>query len=99
GGRGGRNRGRAGENCAPERLIAAARQFGATARIPALWLYAGNDSWFAPQLATALAEAYRSGGAPLRFELLPPSAGEGHFLIHEPESRWGPALQGFLSGA
>lgn len=97
GGRGGRNMGRAGDNCAPERLIAAARQFGARARVPGLWIHAENDSWFAPGLVHAMAEAYRAGGAPLDLQMLPAGRGEGHFLIHEPEMRWAQALERFLS--
>ncbi|MBI4274896.1 MAG: alpha/beta fold hydrolase, partial [Rhizobiales bacterium] len=42
GGRGGRVNGRPNNNCAPERLVAAAEQFGATTRIPTLWIYTEN---------------------------------------------------------
>ena len=45
-GRGGRIDGVTGRNCAPDRLVAAARQFGEKTRIPSLWIYAENDSYF-----------------------------------------------------
>ncbi len=72
GGRGGRNRGRA-ENCAPDRLVAAAAAFGRDARLPGLWLYAANDSYFPPELSAALAQAYRDAGGRVTFDLLPAS--------------------------
>src|SRR5690606_3858495 len=50
-GRGGRNRGRADSNCAPDRLVAATAEFGRTARAPTLLLYAENDSYFPPHLS------------------------------------------------
>src|SRR5262249_38994073 len=62
GGRGGRSFDHPNNNCAPERLVEAARQFGATARVPALWIYAENDSYFAPSLARRMADAWRAGG-------------------------------------
>ncbi len=96
GGRGGRNRGRSGENCAPDRLVATAGAFGRSARLPALWLYAQNDSYFGPQLSQALAQAYRDTGAPLTFALLPPTTGDGHGLIDRPAVAWSQPLRRFL---
>ncbi len=42
--------------CGEDRLIAAFRTFGTTARLPMLWVYAENDLYFSP----ALAEKFRS---------------------------------------
>jgi dienelactone hydrolase len=96
GGRGGHNRGRPGENCAPERLVAAAGAFGQTARLPALWLYAEDDSYFGPQLSEALAAAYRDAGGRVAFTLLPGGSGEGHGLINRPAAAWADPLRRFL---
>ncbi|MDN2583192.1 dienelactone hydrolase family protein [Aquibium sp. ELW1220] len=96
GGRGGRNRGRPGVNCAPERLVEAAGAFGRSARLPALWLYAENDSYFGPQLSQAMAEAYRGAGGRLTFSLLPGTSGEGHGLINRPAAAWADPLRSFL---
>lgn len=96
GGRGGRDRGRPGANCAPERLVATAGAFGGNARMPALWLYAENDSYFGPQLSRALAEAYRSAGGNVTFVLLPGTAGDGHGLINGPATAWEEPLRRFL---
>jgi pimeloyl-ACP methyl ester carboxylesterase len=61
-GRGGHNGGRSLSNCSPDRLVAAAGTFGATARIPSLWLYAANDTYFPPDLSGRMADAYRNAG-------------------------------------
>jgi dienelactone hydrolase len=54
-------------NCMPERLVDAANRYGATARIPSLWLYAVNDTFFSRQLSKEMFDAFvhRGGiGAP-----------------------------------
>lgn len=98
GGRGGRNRGRADDNCAPERLVAAAGEFGRTARIPTLWLYAENDSYFPPDLSQELEAAYTASGGRAEYVLLPAVPGDGHRLINTspPEASWVAPLEQFL---
>jgi len=87
-----------GRNCAPERLIAAARAFGEKARVPTLWLYAENDSYFAPALSKRLAEAFRLSGGRAEYHLLPSVGTDGHDMIQTPESvaAWGPVVEQFL---
>jgi dienelactone hydrolase len=99
GGRGGRNRGQPGENCAPDRLVAAAGTFGRTARIPTLWLYAENDSYFPPSLARRMADAYTSAGGKAEFHLLRRLGEEGHFYIrgNGDQAGWAAPLDAFLS--
>lgn len=99
GGRGGRNRGKPGENCAPERLVAAAAAFGHDARLPGLWLYAANDSYFPPHLSAALAQAYRDAGGRVTFDLRPAVPGDGHGLIQQPAAQWEAPLRRFLRDA
>lgn len=98
GGRGGRSYDRADSNCAPDRLIDAARNFGATARVPTLWIYAENDSYFAPRLSRRLAEAFRTAGGRVDYELVPPFGGDGHFLAESDASEpiWSPIVERFL---
>ncbi len=100
GGRGGRVNGRPDNNCAPERLVAAAGEFGAHARIPSLWLYAGNDSYFSPDLSQRMAEAYRRAGGQVEFHLLPAFGADGHRLIDSEDAVaiWGPLVEKFLAG-
>lgn len=97
-GRGGRIDGEPGHNCAPDRLVAAARQFGERTQIPSLWLYAENDSYFRPELSKQLADAYRLAGGRAEYHLLPPVGTDGHNLIQLREAAplWTPLLERFL---
>ena len=97
-GRGGRDRDRPGENCSPERLVAAAGTFGQTARVPVLMLYAENDGYFPPALSAQIGEAFRAAGGNVTFRLLPPVGGEGHALIDAPSAPWTADVEAFLSG-
>jgi dienelactone hydrolase len=99
GGRGGRNRGQADANCAPDRLVAAAGTFGRTARIPTLWLYAENDSYFPPPLARRMADAYMAAGGKAEFRLLRRLGEEGHFYIkgEGEQAGWAAPLGTFLT--
>ena len=97
-GRGGRIDNRARANCAPERLIDAARRYGETARIPVLSIYAENDTFFDPALSKRLVEAYRLAGGRAEYRLLPPFEAEGHYLFERPGgvAIWGPVVEDFL---
>jgi dienelactone hydrolase len=99
GGRGGRVRDQPNVNCAPDRLVAAAGRFGATARIPSLWLYTENDSYFAPALSSRLAAAYRDAGGAVEFRLLPAFGNDGHELSRGKGGIdvWRPLVEQFLS--
>ena len=98
-GRGGRIDDVAGRNCAPERLIAAARDYGEKSRVPTLWIYAGNDSYFAPALSRQLFDAFRLAGGKAEYHLLPAFGDEGHELVHSPDAvaLWAPLVERFLS--
>jgi dienelactone hydrolase len=97
-GRGGRSYDRAGVNCVPDRLVAAARDYGLTARLPTLWVYTDNDSYFPPRLSRRLFEAFRSGGGKADYRLLPAYGADGHFLAEQDaaEPLWAPVLDEFL---
>jgi dienelactone hydrolase len=79
-GRGGHANDLPNKVCAPHTLIAAAAEFGKTARVPVNWLVAANDSYFSPELSRQLADAFRAGGDKVEFRLLPASGSEGHWL-------------------
>jgi dienelactone hydrolase len=100
GGLGGRSWDRPDNNCAPDRLIATAAEFGRTTRIPTLWIYTENDSYFAPRLSGAMAAAFRAAGGKADYELLPAFGDDGHFMAERPgsEAAWGPAVERFLAG-
>jgi dienelactone hydrolase len=79
-GRSGRANDAPGQACAPEMLIAAAAEFGKTARVPVTWLVAANDTYFSPELSRRLAEAFRKGGGKVAFRVLAASGREGHWV-------------------
>jgi dienelactone hydrolase len=67
GGRGGHQQDRPNNNCHPERLAEAAGHYGQTATTPMLWVYAANDSFFAPPIARALYQSFTRGGGKAQF--------------------------------
>ena len=97
-GRGGRSNDRPNSNCAPGKLVETAGQFGRTARIPSLWLYAENDSYFGPALSRRVVDAYRAAGGIAEYRLLPPYGNDGHRLIDlkDGDKVWGPLIENFL---
>jgi dienelactone hydrolase len=99
GGLGGRSFDRPDNNCAPDRLIAAAAEYARTARAPTLWVYTENDSYFPPRLSGAMAAAWRAAGGQADYELLPAFGADGHFMAETDgsESAWGPVLERFLA--
>jgi len=96
GGLGGRSYDLPNRNCAPDRLAMTATTFGQTTRVPTLWLYAANDTYFGPELSSTLAKFYRQAGGTVEFHLLPASKEEGHFLIRTSDA-WMPILEEFLA--
>jgi dienelactone hydrolase len=99
GGRGGRSYDRPNTNCAPDRLVATAREFGTSARIPTLWIYSANDSYFAPALSKRMADAFRAGGGRADYHLLPAFGIDGHRTLEIAAARdaWAPIVAEFLA--
>src|SRR5690606_33811007 len=95
GGRGGHNRNRPGNHCAPDRLVAAAAELGGAARLPTLWLYADTDTYFPPDLSRRMADAFTAAGGPTTYQLLPLPGQEGHNLIDHP-AIWTAEFDAFL---
>ena len=96
--RGGRVNGRADNNCAPERLIEAAREFGARARVPVLMIANENDTYLSPGLARAIGEAYRRAGGRIEMRALASFGRDGHWLFTAPDgvALWGPLVEEFF---
>jgi dienelactone hydrolase len=84
-GRGGRADDRPNHVCAPDRLIAAARDFGRGAKVPVTWQVAENDSYFPPALSKQMADAFAAGGDRVDFRVLPAFGKEGHWLAERGE--------------
>ncbi|SFI42797.1 invasion associated locus B family protein [Bradyrhizobium sp. Gha] len=97
-GRGGRVDGKPNNNCAPDKLVAATGEFGRTARVPMLWIYSENDSYFGPELTKRMHDAFVANGGNAEYRMLPPFGSDGHFLIDSPDavSIWSPLASQFL---
>ena len=97
-GRGGRVGGKPNNNCAPDKLVEATAAFGKTSRIPMLWLYSENDTYFGPVLAERMHEAFTAAGGDAEYHMLAPVSGDGHFLIHSADAmpQWTSLVLDFL---
>ena len=97
-GRGGRVDGKPNNNCAPDKLVAATGEFGRTARIPMLWIYAENDTYFGPELTKRMHNAFTAAGGDAEYHLLPAFGNDGHFLIDSADAvpLWAPLVSQFL---
>lgn len=62
-------------------LVGAFSAFGRTSRIPMLWVYAANDSFFGPALARRMVDAFTAGGGRVRLIDAPAFGSDGHFLF------------------
>ena len=97
-GRGGHVDGKPNNNCAPDKLVAAAGEFGRTSRVPMLWIYAANDTYFGPELSRQMHGAFIAAGGQAEYHLLPAFGSDGHFLIDSPDAVpiWAPLVSRFL---
>lgn len=99
GGRGGHHQNRANNNCRPDLLAEAAGRYARTATTRMLWVYAQNDSFFAPAIAAALYRAYTDDGAKAELYQLPAFGADGHrlFLGAGGSLIWGPLVERYLA--
>ncbi|HZR88516.1 MAG TPA: dienelactone hydrolase family protein [Bradyrhizobium sp.] len=97
-GRGGRVGGKPNNNCAPDELVKATAAFGQTSRIPMLWLYSENDTYFGPGLANRMHDAFTAAGGDAEYHMLPAVGDDGHFLIHSADAmtQWTSLIIDFL---
>jgi dienelactone hydrolase len=98
GGRGGHAYGQPNKLCGAERLVEAAGAFGGTAKVPTLWVYAANDTYFGPEIAQTMVQAWQRNGGNAELLVLPALGREGHDLITDRAGwrQWGPALEASL---
>lgn len=84
--------------CSAGRLVQAARDWGRTARISALWIWSENDHYFSPTLGLQMFAAYKAGGAPAQFHLNPAYGQDGHELLERaPADLWWDPVASFLA--
>ncbi|MGD0886023.1 MAG: CocE/NonD family hydrolase [Thermodesulfovibrionales bacterium] len=95
GGQGGASRTEAsGHACDEKRLVETMGGFG-KARVPTLWIYSENDSFFRPELAQAMFAKFLRNGGKGKLVIAPPF---GHALLSRVEGRdlWAPYGDEFL---
>ena len=87
------------EVCGEAQLLKTVAGFAATSRVPQLWIYAENDSYFRPPLVRKMAQSYQQAGHPLTLVFVPPSGHEGHRFFDLPAhiDQWLPQVREFLA--
>jgi pimeloyl-ACP methyl ester carboxylesterase len=99
GGRGSHTNGIPNNICQPEALVAAAGELARGATTPMLWVYAENDSYFAPPIAAAMYAAYAQNSGNADFHQLGPFGNDGHglFFGRGGSAIWGPLVERYLA--
>ncbi len=95
---GGRGNTAPGTVCTPSRLVEAATRFGQTAKVPGIWLYTSNDSFFNSDLSRAMFAGYTAAGAPAEYKAMGSFGSDGHSLFTQTTgmNRWTPVVTEFL---
>jgi dienelactone hydrolase len=97
-GRGGRVDGKPNNNCAPDKLVEATGAFGSISRVPMLWMYVENDTYFGPELSKRMHTAFTAAGGNAQYHLFPPHGSDGHFFVDSADAVpiWSPIVGAFL---
>jgi dienelactone hydrolase len=78
-------------------LMKTYEQYGKTAKLPSLWLYAKNDKSFPPDMGREMFNAYQQSKNPAQFIVMPSYGKDGHvFMDSAPESFWWNTVAAFL---
>jgi len=86
-----------GKVCREERLIQAFRVFGMQSRVPMLWVYAANDSFFSQELSRRFFQAFTVAGGKAKLIEIPPFGADGHKLLSASAiAIWMPLVDEFL---
>lgn len=88
-------------NCEPGALVKATAKYGATARVPLLWVNAANDTFFEPGLVERMVAAYNGAGGHAVHRAVGPFGKEGHNLAGSDSGAaiWQPLVDDFLKSA
>jgi dienelactone hydrolase len=79
-------------------LVQAFKELGAKSRVPALWMYAKNDSYFSPDVVGRMHEAFLGAGGDVKFVMFDATGADGHTMFSTGAGRykWLPEMDGFL---
>jgi len=88
------------EDCTGWRLglIGGAADYGAKTRVPSLWFYGDNDSYFDPSVWQGMHQRYVAAGGPARLVAFGTFGSDAHMLFGSPAgaSVWQPEVTKFL---
>lgn len=82
--------------CQQDKLNLAFANYGRTSRVPTLWIYAENDTFFAPNVARQFFEAFRSTGGIAEFIAHPRHGEDGHNFVYRGIDLWTAYVDDFL---
>jgi dienelactone hydrolase len=84
--------------CAGDRLVDAMKRYGATSRVPLLWISAANDHYFGPRLVNEMVGAFNGAGGKATLVAAPAFGEDGHYLFTAKggDEIWGPEVDRFL---
>jgi dienelactone hydrolase len=86
--------------CGADFLVKASAKYGATARVPLLWITTANDSFFDPALVRRMVDAYNGAGGQATHRALGAFGKDGHGLASNEAGAgiWEPLISDFLKG-
>ena len=97
GGGGGRPDTHPEQPCSADRMTELFASYGASARIPTLWLYSENDKYWGAAIPRLWHEAFVDRGGTGQFVQLPPYKADGHPIFTGNPAAWKPAFEDFLA--
>ena len=98
GGDGGDSLRRPDSPCRPDQLRDTWAHYGATARLPTLWLYSENDRLWGNTLPRQWFAAFEGAGGHGTFRALPADRNNGHYIFSRNAPAWQPAVAAFAAG-
>lgn len=86
-------------SCRPDKLRDLFGEFGKTAKLPSLWLYAENDLYWGPDMPKEWHKAFSAGGSKTKFVMTPPvpEVEDGHHLLAVGGRSWSPHVNQFIT--
>ncbi|MCY7387227.1 MAG: dienelactone hydrolase family protein [Burkholderiales bacterium] len=82
--------------CGQTKLKQLFADYGKTARIPTLWIYAENDRYFGPTLPKTWFDAFKAAGGRGEFKMYPRLGEDGHGMFVRAPEWWQPKVLEFL---
>ncbi len=96
GGDGGDSLHRIDQPCRPDQLRQAFAAYGATNRLPTLWMYSANDRMWGTVYPGQWHAAFLRAGGRGQFVRLPADKNNGHYIFNRNAPAWQPAFERFV---